>query len=47
MNLQKVMLAEKSQLREIKEWAFFNSNLTEVYIPASMEIIGEYAFREC
>ena len=39
--------AEGSQLREIGEWAFYETGLTEVHIPASVRTIGERAFEYC
>ena len=43
-NLQQVDL---SSMTEIGQWAFENSALTEISIPASVTIIRAYAFRNC
>ena len=43
-NLQRVTFAEGSQLREIGKYAFYETGLTEVRIPASVQSIGAYAF---
>ena len=36
---------EGSQLREIKEYAFYNTSITEVRMPASVQDVNPLAFQ--
>ena len=39
--------AEGSQLQEFGDYAFYETGITEVQIPASVQTIGEGAFSGC
>ena len=44
-SLESIYLPDK--LREIGEWAFYNTGIAEVQIPASVQSIGWAAFFQC
>ncbi len=36
-----------TSLKQIQQYAFYNTNITKVILPASIEVIGDYAFGAC
>lgn len=42
--IEKVEIAEDSQLKEIGDYAFFSTYIKEFYFPATLETIGQWSF---
>lgn len=45
--LEQINFSNSSTLKSIDEYAFYNSNLTSIVIPTTVETIGAGAFRSC
>jgi hypothetical protein len=46
-SVQKVTSETRSQLSRLANWAFSESRLTSIHLPASVSVIGEFCFCDC